>query len=81
MMVRQAGFDRRQRFRSNVCLGVIAGGLFMTMVEPRILLGTFQISVMWWAFAGVVCASALRKQVREHAVVATQPPQALMNFV
>lgn len=80
MMLRQAGFDRRQRFRSNVCLGAIAGGVFMSMVEPRILLGTFQISVMWWAFAGLVCASALRRPVREQPVVAaTQPP--LMNFV
>jgi hypothetical protein len=56
-------------------------GLFMTMVEPRILVGTFQISVMWWAFAGVVCAAGLRKHAREQATMAALPPKSLMNFV
>lgn len=53
----------------------------MTMVEPRILVGTFQISVMWWAFAGVVCAAGLRKHAREQATMAALPPKSLMNFV
>lgn len=42
------------RYQYNVYLGGILAGLFISMLEPRILLGTFQISIMWWVFAGIV---------------------------
>lgn len=80
-MSRQSGSDRRQRFRSNVYIGVIFGGLVMTMLEPRVLLGTFQISVMWWAFAGLAAVAPLVRPVREAGLTVPTESRLLMNFV
>lgn len=78
---RQSGDDRNQRFRSNVYLGVILGGLVMTMLEPRVLLGTFQISVMWWAFAGLAVAAKQMNPVRAAGKRPATEVRVLMNFV
>lgn len=43
------------RFRLNIYIGGLVAGVFISMLEPRMILGTFQTSIMWWVFAGIVC--------------------------
>lgn len=38
---------------------IILMGVIMSMLEPRILLGTFQLNTVWWAAAGVAGAQML----------------------
>jgi len=35
---------------------ILTSGLVITMLEPRFIMGTFQISALWWAIAGIVIA-------------------------
>jgi|GEM_PF-2373713 len=45
--------NAEHRFSTNIYFGAILAGLSITMLEPRMLIGSFQVSLMWWAFAGL----------------------------
>jgi len=40
----------------HVLNAVLIAGFFISLLEPRTLLGSFQVSAIWWASAGVVVA-------------------------
>lgn len=47
---------QRKRWHNVALLAVLINGVVISMLEPNILLGTFQNSAIWWAVAGVVAA-------------------------
>ncbi len=62
------------RYPLTVNLGALYAGLVISMLEPRMLLGTFQISIMWWVLAGTALGARLRPVAkRQH------PANALIN--
>jgi hypothetical protein len=53
---------------------VILMGVVMSMFEPRILLGTFQLTAIWWATAGIAIGSLMMQspKPRENAALPAQ---------
>lgn len=45
--------------RERAYLGGLLGGLLMTFLEPRMVMGAFQVTALWWAFAGAVSSRGL----------------------
>lgn len=58
--VREAARALRARPDYQACLAILLAGLVVTMIEPRFLIGAFQLSALWWAVAGIGIVRHLR---------------------
>ena len=63
VLKREAGVSYAHRYQY-ACLrayeAILLMGLLMSMLEPRALLGSYQLSVLWWCAIG--CIAAMRVQ-------------------
>ena len=67
LLRREASFSYAHRYRFaslRAYEAILLMGLLMSMLEPRALLGSYQLSVLWWCVIGVI--AAMRVQSLRH---------------